>query len=122
MAEEVDPFAETTAEEAETAKAAAEAAAKKPKKVHVAKSMVTLAVKPVDDTVDLNAVEAKIRAITKPGLVWGKAEKRELCYGIFQLSIGAVMTDDISVDELQEEIEGWDDLVQSVDCTEFQNC
>jgi translation elongation factor aEF-1 beta len=117
---DVDPFAEATAEEQEAATAAAESAPKKAKGPQVGKSTLVLKVKPADSDVDLDALEAKIREIQKEGLLWSKSQREELCFGIFAIEIGAVVTDDVSVDDIQEEIEGWDELVQSTEIVAFQ--
>jgi translation elongation factor EF-1beta len=119
--EEVDPFAEVTAEEKSASAAAAAAApGKKVKEAAVGKSTLVLAVNPADSDVDLDALEAKVRQIQKEGLLWGKAQREEMCFGLFALQIGAVVTDDVSVDDIQEEIEGWDELVASTEIQAFQ--
>jgi translation elongation factor EF-1beta len=43
-----------------------------------------------------------------------------MCFGLFQIQIGAVVTDDVSVDELQETIESWEDEVGSTEILAFQ--
>lgn len=122
MAEEIDPFAgEVTEEEkAAAAEAKANAAASKKKEAAVGKSTLVLAVKPADTEVDLDQLEAKIREIARDGLLWGKSQRQEMCFGLFQLQMGAVVTDDVSVDEIQETIESWEDLVQSTEIIAFQ--
>ena len=47
------------------------------------------------------------------GLVWGTDYKKvPVAYGIFKLLIACVVEDDkVSVDDLQEKIEAFDDLV-----------
>jgi elongation factor 1-beta len=99
-------------------KIAADAAAGKKKAV--AKSTLILDVKPCDDETDLTALEAKIRAITQDGLLWGACEKIPVAYGIKKLRILSVLEDEkVSVDALQEEIESWEDQVQSTDVHAF---
>ena len=120
---EIDPFAEATPEELEAQKQAeADAAAKKKdaKAAQVGKSTLVLAIKPADSDVDLDKLEAKIREIKKDGLLWGKSQRQEMCFGLFQLQMGAVVTDDVSVDDLQEELESWEDEVQSTEIIAFQ--
>merc|ERR1712048_814879 len=88
----------------------------------IAKSMITLDVKPFDDETDLDALAAKIKSeIAMDGLVWGsKHEKKPLAFGIFKLLITAVVEDDkVSTDDLTEKIEEYDDEVQSVDIAAF---
>jgi len=122
MADDFDPFAEATPEEAAASAAAADAAAatKKKKGPVVGKSTLVLGVRPADTEVDLDALEAKIRAIAVDGLLWGKSQREELCFGLKQIQIGAVVTDDVSVDDLQEQIEGWDEEVASTEIIAFQ--
>jgi elongation factor 1-beta len=128
--EEEDAEAERVKQE--RLKAYAEKKATKPKTI--AKSLVTLDVKPWDDETDMKALEASVRSIDKDGLVWGsstlvpvgtKTHFRFLCvfrwsgdlgFGIRKLQITLVVEDDkISLEELQEEIEAFEDYVQSTD-------
>ena len=51
------------------------------KKLEVAKSVVTLQVKPWDDETDLEAMEAAVRAIEKDGLVWGASKLVPVGFG-----------------------------------------
>jgi translation elongation factor EF-1beta len=118
--DEIDPFAEPTAEEQEAIAAASGAAGKKKKETKIGKSTLVLAIKPADSDVDLDALEAKVRAITAEGLLWSQAKREEMCFGLFQLQIGAVVTDDVSVDDIQEQIESWEDEVQSTEIIAFQ--
>jgi translation elongation factor EF-1beta len=119
--DEIDPFAEPTAEEQEAiAAAAAGAAGQKKKEAKVGKSTLVLAIKPADSDVDLDALEAKVRGIAADGLLWSQAKREEMCFGLFQLQIGAVVTDDVSVDDIQEKIESWEDEVQSTEIIAFQ--
>jgi elongation factor 1-beta len=104
------------------AKAAQAAANKKDdgKKKVVAKSTLVLDVKPLDDETDLKALEAKIRGITQDGLLWGACDHIPVAYGIKKIRILAVVEDEkVSTDGLQEEIESWDDMVQSTDIHAF---
>jgi glutathione S-transferase/translation elongation factor EF-1beta len=102
---------------AAAAAAAAKAAAtkaKKPKKVVIAMSLVMLEVKPMDDTIDLDALAKKIFAeITQEGLYWKTEFKKEpVAFGIFKLIVGFSLEDDkVSVDDVVERIEGLEDLV-----------
>ena len=129
-----DDFFASSDDEDEEAKAAAEAlkakrvaeynarkAAKEEKKGKViAKSSIMFDVKPWDDETNLDELCAKIKAIEKDGLVWGTAQKKPLAYGIFKLCITCVVEDDkVGSDELIEEIEGFEDEVQSVDIAAF---
>jgi len=110
-------------EEAERIKAerlAAYAAKKAKKPALIAKSNVILDIKPWDDETDLAEMEKCIRTIEKDGLLWGKAEKKPIAYGVFKLTISAVVEDEkISVDWMEEKICEFEDYVQSVDVAAF---
>jgi len=94
---------------------------KKSKKTAViAKSNVILDVKPWDDETDMAAMEKEVRSIVMDGLLWGAARLVPLAYGIKKLQISSVIEDDkVSVDELTEKIEAFEDFVQSVDIAAF---
>ncbi|KAJ3143204.1 Elongation factor 1-beta [Physocladia obscura] len=92
--------------------------ATKPKTV--AKSMVILDVKPWDDETDMKALEKQVRGIVLPGLVWGTSKLVAIGYGIRKLQITAVVEDDkVGVDDLSDQITGFEDYVQSVDVASF---
>jgi len=115
--DEVDEEAERI--KAERLAAYAEKKSKKP--ALIAKSNVILDIKPWDDETDMVEMERCIRTIEKEGLLWGKAEKKPIAYGIFKLVISAVVEDDkISVDWMEEKICEFEDYVQSVDVAAFQ--
>lgn len=100
--------------EAKEAKKAEKLAAGKT--LEVAKSVVTLQVKPWDDETDLVEMEKEVRAIEKDGLLWGASKLVPVGYGIRMLQINLVIEDaKISLDELQEEIAEIEDYVQSSD-------
>jgi len=99
----------------------AEYAAKKAKKpALVAKSNVILDVKPWDDETDMKELEAAVRSIQMDGLLWGSSKLMPVGYGINKLQITTVVEDDkVSVEELTEKIESFEDFVQSVDIAAF---
>ena len=66
-------------QEAKAAKTAEKLASGK--KLEVAKSVVTLQVKPWDDETDMAALEKEVRAIEKDGLVWGASKLVPVGYG-----------------------------------------
>ncbi|KAK6204123.1 Translation elongation factor 1 beta [Pestalotiopsis sp. IQ-011] len=106
--------AEAVKARADRLKAYREKKAAKPKTI--AKSMVTLDVKPWDDETDLKAMEESVRSIEKEGLVWGGAKLIAVGFGIKKLQINFVVEDDkVSVDDLQEQIAEFEDYVQSTD-------
>ena len=127
-AEDLDDLFGDDDEDEEASKAVAAAAkakataAAKPKKVVIAMSLVMLEVKPMDDTVDLDALAKKLIAeITMDGLFW-KTEYRKdpVAFGIFKLIIGFSLEDDkVSVDDVVEKIEAYEELVQSVEIAVF---
>ncbi|KAM0715608.1 hypothetical protein Q7P37_009106 [Cladosporium fusiforme] len=91
------------------------------KKKPAAKSVVTLDIKPWDDTTDLSALESSVRTIQSDGLVWGASQLLPLGFGIQKLQIVLVVEDEkVSVTELQEQIEKLEDLVQSTDVVSMQ--
>ncbi|KKY35868.1 putative elongation factor 1-beta [Diaporthe ampelina] len=86
-----------------------------------AKSVVTMDVKPWDDETDLAALEASVRSIEKDGLVWGASKFVAVGFGIKKLQINLVVEDDkVSLEELEEEIVGFEDYVQSSDVVAMQ--
>ncbi len=118
--------------------------AKKSKKPQViAKTSVLLDVKPWDDETDMNAMLKAVKSIEKDGLVWGarkltntfghKLVVKLNCYpyfadklvpvgyGINKLQVMCVVEDEkISIDALQEEIQEFEDYVQSCDVASMQ--
>ncbi|KAL6695619.1 hypothetical protein J3F84DRAFT_374839 [Trichoderma pleuroticola] len=86
-----------------------------------AKSVVTLDVKPWDDETDLAAMEAAVRGIEKDGLLWGASKLVAVGFGIKKLQINLVVEDEkVSLDELQEQIQEFEDWVQSTDVVAMQ--
>jgi elongation factor 1-beta len=120
-----DLFGDDDEGDAAAAKAAAEAAkakAKKPKKKVIAMSLVMLEVKPLDDTIDLDALAQKMFSeITQEGLFWKTEFKKEpVAFGIFKLIVGFSLEDEkVSVDDIVEKIESMEDFVQSVEIAAF---
>jgi len=111
-------------EEAERIKAervAAYAAKKANKPKTIAKSVVTLEVKPWDDETDMKALEDSVRSVTMEGLVWGASKLVPIGYGIRKLQITLVVEDElVSLDELQEKLAEFEDYVQSSDVAAMQ--
>lgn len=114
-----DDDAETERVKAERVAMYNQKKAQKPKTV--AKSIVTLDVKPWDDETDMTALEAGVRAIEMDGLVWGSSKLVLIGYGIRKLQITLVVEDEkVSIDELQEQISELEDYVQSSDVVAMQ--
>merc|ERR1711931_592425 len=91
--------------------------AKKAKKPQViAKTSVLLDIKPWDDETDLDKMLEEVKTIEMDGLVWGASKKVPIGYGINKLQVMCTVEDEkVSVDELSEKIEAFEDFVQSVD-------
>ncbi|OTA53590.1 hypothetical protein K449DRAFT_389771 [Hypoxylon sp. EC38] len=100
---------------------AAYKAKKEAKPKTIAKSVVTLDVKPWDDETDMVALEKAVRGIEKDGLVWGASKLVPVGFGIKKLQINLVVEDEkVSLGELEEEIQGFEDYVQSTDVVAMQ--
>jgi elongation factor 1-beta len=77
----------------------------------------------LDDETDMKALEESVRSIEKDGLVWGASKLVPVGYGIKKLQINLVIEDDkIGLDDLQEEIAGFEDYVQSSDIVSYSRC
>ncbi|KAJ8040769.1 Elongation factor 1-delta [Holothuria leucospilota] len=72
-----------------------------------------------DDT-DMEEVKNTVKGITLDGLVWGASKLVDVAYGIKKLQIACVIEDDkVSVDDIEEKITAFEELVQSVDIVAF---
>ncbi|KAL6718084.1 hypothetical protein ACLMJK_004169 [Lecanora helva] len=86
-----------------------------------AKSIVTLDVKPWDDETNMKELESIMRGIELDGLTWGASKLVPVGYGISKLQVNIVVEDEkISIDDLQAQIEGDEDHVQSTDVAAMQ--
>jgi elongation factor 1-beta len=75
----------------------------------------------LDDETDMVALEAAVRGIEKDGLVWGQSKLVAVGFGIKKLQINLVVEDDkVSTDELQEQIQDFEEYVQSSDVVAMQ--
>jgi len=93
---------------------------KKAKPGLIAKSSVILDVKPWDDETNMQDLEKAVRTIGMDGLVWGASKLVPVGYGIKKLQIMCVVEDEkVSVDELAEKIQEFEDMIQSVDIAAF---
>ena len=118
-----DDDGEAAKEAAKKAKAAA-TAGKKVKKPVIAMSLVMLEVKPLDSETNLDDLAQKIfKEVTneKGGLFWKTEYKKEpVAFGIFKLIVGFSLEDEkVSVDDIVEKIEAFEDVVQSVEISVF---
>lgn len=108
------------AERIKAERVAAYTAKKSKKPALIAKSSVLLDVKPWDDETDMSIMEKNVRSIEMDGLLWGASKLVPVGYGIKKLQIMCVIEDDkVSIDLLSEQIEGFEDVVQSVDVAAF---
>ena len=121
-----DLFGSEDEEEAAAAKEAAmkaaEAGKKKKKAPPVAKSVIVWDVKPWGPEVDLDELGKKIiTEIKMDGLLWKTEFKKEpVAFGVYKICIGATVEDEkVSTDDIQEQIEAFEDHVQSVDIVSF---
>ena len=86
-----------------------------------AKSIVTMDVKPWDDETDMVALEAAVRSVEKDGLVWGASKLVPVGFGIKKLQINLVVEDEkVSLEDLENEIQEFEDHVQSTDIAAMQ--
>jgi len=100
---------------------AAQDTEKKPHKAApVMRSAVVIDVKPWDDTTDLKSMEEKVRSIQMEGLEWKASKLVPVAFNIKKLVISCHVVDDlVSVDDIQEQIQEFEDLVQSTDIVSF---
>jgi len=124
--DEIDLFGSDDEEDAEAERVknerlAAYQAKKAAKPKTIAKSVVTLEVKPWDDETNMKELEATVRAIEQDGLVWGSSKLVDVGFGIKKLQITIVIEDEkVSLEELQEKIAEDEDHVQSTDVAAMQ--
>merc|ERR1712107_725257 len=95
---------------------AAYAAKKAKKPALIAKTSVLLDVKPWDDETDMDEMLRLVKTIEMDGLLWGANKLVPIGYGIKKLQVMCTVEDEkVSIDELQEKIQDFGDLVQSCD-------
>lgn len=69
----------------------------------------------------MKALEAAVRSIEQEGLVWGGSKLVAVGYGVKKLQINLVCEDNlVSLEELEEKIQGFEDFVQSTDIAAMQ--
>lgn len=74
-----------------------------------------------DDETDMKELEASVRSIEQDGLVWGGSKLVPVGFGIKKLQINLVVEDEkVSLEELQEKIDEFEDYVQSSDVAAMQ--
>ena len=94
---------------------------KKPKPAVIAKSLIVIDVKVWETEQDLDELASRIIKIEKDGLMWKTEYKlADVAFGVKKIVIGMVIEDDkVSIDDIIEELESWEDDVQSVDIVVF---
>ncbi|KAJ2059183.1 Elongation factor 1-beta [Coemansia sp. S146] len=124
--EDVDLFGSDDEEDEEAEKLKAQRLAeyqakKATKPTVIAKSLLALDVKPWEAETDLDELERLIRTIQMDGLIWNQESKRApIAYGVNKIIMAAVVEDaKVSVDEIVELIEGFEEYTQSVDIITF---
>ncbi|WP_168405928.1 elongation factor 1-beta/delta, partial [Acinetobacter indicus] len=80
--DDLDLFGDETEEEKKAAEEREAAVKASSKKKESGKSSVLLEVKPWDDETDMKKLEAAVRSIEMPGLLWGASKLVEVGYGI----------------------------------------
>ena len=87
-------------------------------------SKVFLEIKPDNVNIDLNLLAEKImKEIKREGLVWNnKYEIKELGFGVKILLIGLNAKMNTSVQDIIDQLETWEELIQSVDYALFIQC
>ncbi|KAJ4908203.1 Elongation factor 1-beta 1 [Raphanus sativus] len=121
--DDMDLFGDETEEEKKAAeeREAAKKETKKPKES--GKSSVLMEVKPWDDETDMKKLEAAVRSVEMPGLLWGASKLVPVGYGIKKLTIMLTIVDDlVSPDNLIEDYltsEPNNEYIQSVDIVAF---
>merc|ERR1719192_1081928 len=99
---------------AERLKAYHEKKAKKP--ALIAKTSVLFDVKPWDDETSHEEMLNSVKSIEMDGLTWGASKLVPIGYGIQKLQVMCTVVDDkVSIEELTEKIEEFEDYVQSCD-------
>ncbi len=96
--------------------------AEKKKAAPVAKSLIILDIKVWEPEQDLDALAKKvINEVVKDGLFWKtEYQLKDVAFGVKKITIGCVVEDEkVSIDDVIDEICGWEDEVQSVDIVCF---
>ena len=124
--EEVDLFGDddegdAAALEAMKNKKADEKKSEKKKPEIIAKSLILLEIKVWDPEQDYDALAKKVLSIERDGLFWKtEYQLKDVAFGVKKILIGLVVEDDkVSVDDIIDEIQAWEDDVQSVDIAAF---
>ena len=87
-------------------------------------SIVFLEIKPDNVDMDLNILAKKImKDIKRQGLIWNdKYEIKEIAFGVKILLLGMYVKTDTSVQDIIDQLETWEEDIQSVDYALFTQC
>jgi len=86
----------------------------------IMRSAVVIDVKPWEAETDLAKMEELVRTVAMEGLDWKAAKLVAIGYGVKKLQISCHIVDDlVSVDDIQEQIQAFEDYVQSTDVVTF---
>ena len=87
-------------------------------------SIVFLEIKPDNADMDLNILAKKImKDIKRQDLVWNdKYEIKEYAFGVKILLLGMYVKTDTSVQDIIDQLETWEEDIQSVDYALFAQC
>ena len=87
-------------------------------------SIVFLEIKPDNADMDLNILAKKImKDIKRQGLIWNdKYEIKEYAFGVKILLLGMYVKNDTSVQDIIDQLETWEEHIQSVDYALFTQC
>ena len=87
-------------------------------------SLVFLEINPENIEIDLNILAKNImKEIKREGLIWiEKYEIKEIAFGIKKLIIGMYVRLETSVQDIVDQLETWEEEIQSVDFVLFNQC
>lgn len=94
---------------------------KKEKEPIIQKSLILLNVKVWDPEQNYDELAGRILKIERDGLVWKTEYKlADVAFGVKMIVIGLVVEDEkVSVEDIIEELQSWEDDIQSVDIAGF---
>jgi translation elongation factor EF-1beta len=120
--DDIDLFDDDNEENANVMKELQKKYAEEEKPAPIAKSLVILHICVWDSDEDYDALAQKIITITRDGIFWKtEYQLRDIAFGLNKIVIGVVIEDDkVSIHEIVEEIESWEDKVKSVDIATFK--
>ena len=87
-------------------------------------SNVIIEIKPENTEIDLNLLAKKIlKEIKREGLYWNDKYKiKEFAFGVKKLIMGMNVKMETSVQDIVDQLETWEEEIQSVDFLAFNQC